>query len=61
MSDDSPPAAGKSDRELFERALRHQLWCAVLAAKFAGHHDIQHRLTALLIEVKTLTGSQGPA
>jgi hypothetical protein len=55
------PAAGKSDRELFERALCHNLWCAVLSAKSAGHTDIQSRLTTLLIEVKQLTGVTGPA
>lgn len=62
MSDEAktgaPQPAGKSDRELFERALRHNLWCAVLSAKSAGHIEIQSRLTTLLIEVKVMTGAE---
>lgn len=52
-----PVSAGRTDRQLFERALRHQLWCAILSAKFAGHTDLQHRLTTLLVEVKELTNA----
>lgn len=51
------PPRGRTEKELFERALRHQLWCAILAAKCAGHIEIQNRLTSLLLEVKVLTGA----